>query len=138
MSFEDLHHKYGIPKSTLSNRAEGRQSRQKAHKVYQALSPAIEDGLRKWTSQMDSQGFPPRLDIFKAIAEKFFQQLQDSSDSELKTLGPTWLRGFLKRHPAISACFSTPMDCQRAFANHPGPIKDYFKKLQAVIAKYRI
>ena len=30
------------------------------------------------------------------------------------------------------------MDHQRAFANHPGPIKDYFKKLQAVIAKYRI
>ena len=30
------------------------------------------------------------------------------------------------------------MDSQRAFANHPGPIKDYFKKLQAVIAKYRI
>ena len=31
-----------------------------------------------------------------------------------------------------------PMDRQHAFANHPGPIKDYFKKLQAVIAKYRI
>ena len=30
------------------------------------------------------------------------------------------------------------MDRQRAFANHPGPTKDYFKKLQAVIAKYRI
>ena len=30
------------------------------------------------------------------------------------------------------------MDRQRAFANHPGPIKDYFKKLQAVIAKYQI
>ena len=89
-SFEDLHHKYGIPKSTLSNRAKGRQSRQKAHEVYQALSPAIEDALRKWALQMDSQGFPPRLDIFKAIAEKLFQQqLQDSSDSEPKTLGPT-------------------------------------------------
>ena len=30
------------------------------------------------------------------------------------------------------------MDCQRSFANHPGPIKDYFKKLKAVISKYRI
>ena len=138
-SFEDLHHKYGIPKSTLSNRAKGRQSRQKVHEVYQALSPAIEDALKKWALQMDSQGFSPRLDIFKAIAEKLFQQkLQDSSDSEPKTLGPTWLRGFLKQHPAISAHFSTPMDCQRTFANHPGPIKDCFKKLQAVIAKYQI
>ena len=138
-SFEDLHHKYGIPKSTLSNRAEGRQSRQKADEVYQSLNPTIEDALKKWTLQMDSQGFPPRLDLFKAVAEKLFQQqLQDSSDSKPKNLGPTWLRGFLRRHPAISARFSTPMDCQRAFANHPGHIKDYFKKLQAVIAKYRI
>ena len=126
---QDLHHKYGIPKSTLSNRAEGRQSRQKAHEVYQSLSPAIEDALKKWTLQMDSQGFPPRLDLFKAVAEKLFQkQLQDSSDSEPKTLGPTWLRGFLRRHPTISTRFSMPMDRQRAFANHPGPI----------IAKYRI
>ena len=30
------------------------------------------------------------------------------------------------------------MDRQRAFANHPGPIKDHFKKLKAVISKYRI
>ena len=34
-SFEDLHHKYGIPKSTLCNRAEGEKSHQKAHEVYQ-------------------------------------------------------------------------------------------------------
>ena len=88
-SFEDLHHKYGIPKSTLSNRAKGRQSLQKAHEVYQALSPVIEDVLREWALQMDSQGLPPRLDIFKAKAEKLFQQLQNSSDSEPKTLGPT-------------------------------------------------
>ena len=72
--FEDLHNKYGIPKSTLSNRAGGRQNRQKAHGDYQALSPAMEDALRKWTLQMDSQGFPPRLDIFKTVAEKLFQQ----------------------------------------------------------------
>ena len=39
----------------------------------------------------------------------------------------TWLRCFLNRNLAISARYSTPMDCQRAFANHPGPIKDYFK-----------
>ena len=30
------------------------------------------------------------------------------------------------------------MDCQHAFANHPDPIKDYFKKLKVVISKYRI
>ena len=81
---------------------------------------------------MDSQGFPPRLDLFKATAEKLFQP------NATKTLGQIWLRGFLNRHPAVSSLFSTPLDRQRVFATLPGPIKDYFKKLKAVIAKYRI
>ena len=73
-SFEDLHHKYGIPKSTLCDRTRGTLGRQKAHEVYQALTPATEDALEKWTLQMDAKGFPPRLDLFKATAEKLFQQ----------------------------------------------------------------
>ena len=94
-SFEDLHHKYGIPKSTLCDRARGMQSRQKAHEDYQALPPVMEDVLKKWALQMDSQGFPPRLDIFKALAKKLFQQqLDDSNDSEPKSLGPTWQEVF--------------------------------------------
>ena len=65
------------------------QSRQKAHKEHQALTPVMEDALKKWALQMDSQGFLPRLDIFKAVAKKLFQQrLNDSNASEPKTLGP--------------------------------------------------
>ena len=94
-SFGDLHHKYGIPKSTLCDRARGMQSRQKAHEDYQALPPAMEDVLKKWALRMDSQGFPPRLDIFKAVAKKLFQQqLDNSNDSEPKNLGPTWQEAF--------------------------------------------
>ena len=64
--------------------------KQKAHEDYQALTPAMEDALKKWALRMDSQEFPPRLDIFKTIAKKLFQQqLDDSNDSEPKTLGPT-------------------------------------------------
>ena len=64
-SFEDLHHKYGIPTSTLCERARGMQSRQKTHEDYPALPPAMEDTLKKWALRMDSQGFPPRLDILR-------------------------------------------------------------------------
>ena len=101
------------------------QSRQKAHKDYQALTPSTEDALEKWTLQMDSQGFPPRLDLFKATTEKLFQQqLRDELNATTKTLGQTWLRGLLNRYPAVSSRFSTPLDRQRAFANLTGPIKD--------------
>jgi hypothetical protein len=138
-SYEDLALTYGIPKSTLCNRAGGMQSRQKSHETYQAITPAMENALEKWALQMDSQGFPPRLDLFKAMAQLLYQQhMQESEESGPETLGPTWLRGFLNRHPAVSARYSTTLDRQRAFANQPGPIKDYFKKLKAVIARYKI
>ena len=63
------------------------QNRQKSREDYQALTPVMEDALKR-TLRMDSQGFPPRLDIFKAVGKKLFQQqLNDSNDSEPKTLG---------------------------------------------------
>ena len=77
-SFEDLHHKYGIPRSTLCDRAGGVESREKSHKDYQALTPAMEDAMVKWALRMDSQGFPPRLDLFKATAEKLFHDTNAS------------------------------------------------------------
>ena len=46
------------------------QSRQKAHEDYRALTTAMEDALGKWALRMDPQGFPPRLDIFKATVKK--------------------------------------------------------------------
>ena len=138
-SFVDLSHKYGVPKSTLCDRAGGVESREKSHKDYQALTPAMEDAMVKWALRMDSQGFPPRLDLFKATAEKLFHDTNASEPNATPgALGRTWLRGFLNRHPDVSARYSAPMDRQRAFANHPGPIKDYFKKLKAVISKYQI
>ena len=138
-SFEDLHHKYGIPRSTLCDRAGCVESREKSHKDYQALTPALEDAMVKWALRMDSQEFPPRLDLFKATAEKLFHDTNASEPNATpQVLGRNWLRGFLNRHPNVSARYSTPMDHQRAFANHPGPIKDYFKKLKAVISKYQI
>ena len=108
------------------------QTRQKPHEAYQALTPAMEKALNEWALKMDVQGFPPRLDIFKAVVEKLAQE--EGRDS----LGPTWLRGYLNQHPVVSACFASTMDCQRAFANALGPIKGYFRKLRDAITRYKI
>ena len=50
---------------------------------------AMEKALSGWALQIDTQGSPPRLDIFKALAEKLVQEEGWGS------LGPTWLRGYL-------------------------------------------
>ena len=65
---------FEVPQSTLNDRARGRKSRQKAHEKEQALPPAIGDALEKWAQKMDDHGSPPRLDIFKAVAQELAEQ----------------------------------------------------------------
>ena len=60
------------------------------------------------------------------------QQTADASDN----LGPTWIQGFLGRHPDFRAKFAVLQDHQRLHASHPTPIRDYFNKLVAVLRKY--
>ena len=84
-SFVDLSQWYGVPKSTLCDHSRGMQTRQKSHEAYQALAPAMEKALNEWMLKIDAQDFPPRLDIFKAVAEKLAQE------EERDSLGPTWL-----------------------------------------------
>ena len=85
--FDDLALEFGIPKTTLYNRFRGMTSWQKAHEKYQVLSPGMEDALLQWASELDAQGFHPRLDLFKAMAAELAtsQQTANASDS----LGPT-------------------------------------------------
>ena len=51
-------------------------------------------------------------------------------------LGPTWIRGFLGRHPEFRTKFAGLQDYQRLHATHPTPIRNYFNKLGAVLRKY--
>ena len=68
---------------------EARKAAKKRTKITRP-SPSTEDALEKWTLQMDSQGFPPRLDLFKATTEKLFQQqLRDEPNATMITLGQT-------------------------------------------------
>ena len=87
---------------------------------------------------MDSQGFLPRLDHFKTTAEKLFHDCNDPEPNATPgVFGRAWLRGFLDRHPAVSA---------RSL--HPGPpvcicepfwpYKGLLQKAKAAIAKCRI
>ena len=136
-SFQDLASEFGVPRSTLNNRARGGISRRKAHEEEQALPPAIEDALQKWAQKMDDHGFPPRLDIFRAMAQELAEQNAEvTGDSTQAKLGKTWLSSFLNRHPKVSSKFGSNLDRQRALAGSPEPITDYFHKLKKALKEY--
>ena len=73
-SFQDLAIEFRVLCLTLNDRARGGKPCQKAHEEELTLPPAIEDALAKWAQKIDDHGFPPRLDIFKAMAQELAVQ----------------------------------------------------------------
>ena len=76
-------------------------------------------------------GFPPRLDLFKAVAARLV------SDDGGPPLSFTWLRRFLNRHPKQSTKFASGLNYQCTLSSKLEPVKDYFRKLQTLIQKYK-
>ena len=65
-----------------------------------------EKALEQWVDTWDEHGFPPRLDLFKAVAAQLAERrAEEEGNASLAELGPTWLRGFLNCHPTYSTKF---------------------------------
>ena len=91
----------------------------------------------KWVDTWDERAFPPRLDVFKAVATQLAERCaEEEGNPLLAELGPTWLRGFLDCHPTYSTKFAVTRDRQRALVSNPTIIKDYFQKLDKVLKMY--
>ena len=83
---------YKVPRSTLSDRARGGETQQKVHEDYQELTLEMKKALEQWVDTWDERGFPPRLDLFKAVAAQLAERrAEEEGDPSLAELGPTWL-----------------------------------------------
>jgi hypothetical protein len=116
--------RYGVPFSTLRGRLQGAQRRGIGHRALQLLTIYEENSIVEWCERMDEWGHPPRLELVRAMAEALIQRRINH-----RTLGKHWLKRFLSRHPTLAMRISTRLDKQRAFANNPAIIKDYFQKV---------
>jgi len=128
-SFRKLADKYGVSSSTLSDRERGGLTRQQSHAHEQKLTPAMEKALEDGCKKLDDWGFPPRMDLLRAMAGALAHiRAKEEEDPELAHLGQHWLFNFLNRHPSLSAKFSTQLDRQRAYGdNIPSKSTDHSK-----------
>jgi hypothetical protein len=94
----------------------------------------MEKALEDWCKKLDAWGFPPRMDLLRAMAAALAQiRAEEEDDPELAHLGQHWLANFLNRHPSLSARFSARLDRQRASAGNIHALKTYFAKLIRLI-----
>jgi hypothetical protein len=117
--------KFGIAYSTLRGRLKGRQSRVVGHHQRQVLTEFEEKSIVRWCERLDEWGHPPRLEVVKSMAEAIVGRREKN-----RSLGKHWITRFLSRHPGLASKLSSRLDRQRAFANNPTILKDYFNKVR--------
>jgi hypothetical protein len=127
--FKQLALEFNVVRTTLQDRTHGGATRKEAHAHQQKLLPSAEKALEDWCKQLDDWGFPPRIDLLKAMALVLAaQRAVEENNPDLAKLGKHWIANFLDRHPTLAAKYSAQLDRQRAMANNAQSLGDYFRK----------
>jgi len=124
---------YGIPKSTLIGRINGATSSVIARQRKQRLSPEEESVLVKWITRLQVWGWPARVEQARFMAEDLLRAKGDS-----KPLGINWTQKFLKRHKQLKTKYIPPLDKERALAQDPYILSDWFQLYQRIKAEFNV
>jgi hypothetical protein len=130
-TLRELSLKYGVPRSTLSDRL---------RRIQQAmeLTPLQEKALAKWFEQLEETGLPPRPDLFKAKAMQLAQKrAEDEEDPSLAKLRPNWDLDFFMRHPDLCDKYLEANQGDSKLASQPGPIRQYFRTLERLLKEHK-
>jgi hypothetical protein len=73
---------------------------------------------------MDDWGFPPRLSAVHGMAASLV-----AKHASHLPLGRNWFTRYLNRNPELAGRFSNRLERERAFADNPATLKDYFAKI---------
>jgi len=114
---------YGVPYGILQDRLRGAQPRSAAHEKEQLLTLEEEKSIFRFCETLDDLGHPLQEKMVKAFAMSLLPS------HRRRQLGKHWMTLFLNRHPAVTAKFSQRPDRQRANANDPAILKDFFCKV---------
>jgi len=90
----------------------------------QVLTEYEEKLMVQWCEKLDKWGHLPCLEVVKSIAQALLRRRVNTY-----TLGKHWLTRFLNCNPRLASKLSTHLDHQRARADNPRVIKNYFQKV---------
>jgi len=114
---------YGIPNSTLQGRLRGAQPTRIGHQKQQLLTASEEKAIVQFYLSLDNLGHPLKLSYVKSFAQALLPP------SQRREVGKHWISRFLERNPSITSKFSQRLDRQRAHAEDPKTLKDFFQKV---------
>ena len=114
---------YDLPYPTLRDRLRGAKKASEAHVEQQIISTEQRKALVRFCEALDDLGHPMTLKMLREFALSMLPPWQE------RKLGVHWTSRFLDRNKALAAKFSQRLDRQRANANDPIILKDFFRKV---------
>ena len=99
---------YGVPESSLRYRIKGRVEKHEKRNAAHNLTESEEETLVRYILDLDSRGFPPRIEGVKDMADLLLMM------RGAKRVGKQWAYRFIRRHPELKTRFSRAYDFQRA------------------------
>src|SRR5450432_3088622 len=137
-SFRAAARAYDVSWKTLSRRARGQLSRRDRRSPNCKLTATEELTLVQWILSMDQRGLAPRPDSVRQMADLLLQKRSNSNSNPISQVGQNWVYNFVQRHKALQTRYNRKYDYQRAKCEDPQVIKDWFRLVKNMIAKYGI
>ena len=123
---------YNVPLTTLVNRRAGRPLRRDCEPNRKKLTKLEEEVIVEHILDLDSRGFSPTLGAVRDMADKLLAQ-RSVNQVDIK-----WPENFVRRTPSIKPKINRPYDYRRAKCEDPEVIGAWFRRVEAMKAKYGI
>lgn len=132
MSIRAIAKIYDVPRSTLEARLKGRIPKPEKRNSQHNLTLSEEETLVRYILDLDSRGFPPRIDSVRDMANLL------RATRHATPVGKQWPYNFVQRRPELKTRFSRAYDFQRALCEDPELIDAWFRLVSNMRAKYGI
>ena len=124
---------YGIPKSSLHDRVNGKMTRKEEHQRRQKLSPQEELAIVNWLHRLQAWGWSSRIDQVREMAAELLKKKGDT-----QSLGIHWGQKFLGRHQQLKTAFVPSLDKKRAIAEEGQILDQWFALYSRIKTEYSI
>lgn len=123
---------YGIPKSSLHDRVNGKMTKKEEQQRRQKLSPQEELAIVNWLLRLQAWGWPARIDHIRGMATELLKKKGDTQN-----LGIHWGQKFLGRHQQLKPAFIV-QDKKRAMVEDRQIFDQWFTLYSNIKTEYSI
>ena len=135
---------FNAPLSTVKHRVKGRQTRVQSHQHQQLLTPAEEDELVRWITQLAAIGYAPSFTLVREMAEELrrlrVREINNDGMERIsyRAIGKQWVNNFLARHPDLKSTVGRAIDTVRIKDVTKDALMKWFNDVRRVFNEHSI